>query len=99
MSLEKDQGFRDRGTGGDKVGPVSRRRRKAERQVGREDFSKPWAEADKKRVLGIKEVETGRRRREGTGGAGLTVLLSCGLCSRVVCWENPIVRKTEVLII
>lgn len=96
MSLEKDQGFRDRGTGGDKVGRVSRRRRKADRLEGRISVSHGLRQI--KRVLGIKEVETGRRR-EGTGGAGLTVLLSCGLCSRVVCWENPIVRKTEVLII
>lgn len=44
MSLEKDQSFRDTGTGGDKVSHVSRKRRKAESHVGREEFSKPWAE-------------------------------------------------------
>lgn len=36
MSLAKDQGFRDTGTGKDKVSHVSRKRRKAESQVGRE---------------------------------------------------------------
>ena len=63
------------------MGHVSRRRRKAESQVGRGEFSKPWAEREKERGVGRKDEETGRR--ESARGAGLMVLLSCSLCSGV----------------
>lgn len=56
MSLEKDQSFRSTGTGGDKVSHVSRERRKAKSRVGREEFSKPWAE---------RKIESSRDKREG----------------------------------
>lgn len=80
MGLDGDQGCRDRGTAVGKVGHVSRRRRKAESQLGRGEFGKPWAEREKERGVRRKEEETGRRR-ESAGSTGLVALLSCSLCS------------------
>lgn len=92
MSLEKDQGFRDRGTGGDKVGRVSRRRKKAERQVGREDFSKPWAEADKKSSRDKRGGDWKKKRRHwrcrSHGATFLWSLLQSGLLGKSHCQEN-----------
>lgn len=59
------------------------------------EFSKPWSEREKERVVGMKEEET---RRESNGGAGSMVVISCSLCSGVKPTKKVLLSEKQVLI-
>lgn len=91
MSLEKDQGFRDTGTARDKVSHVSRKRRKAEIQVGRECFSKTWAESKKGSARDKRGGDRKKKRRcwwcRSHGATSLS-LLQRGVLGKSCCLEK-----------